>query len=168
MASLQPQDIVVAVYLAAEDEAWTFQHLSKVMGISPSQVHLAWGRLQNSELVDPEFKRPFRKNLLEFLCHGVKYCFPVVQRGIGSGIVTGLSHPRLKKAIKASTDIKYVWEVPNVKATGVIVEPIHKSVVNVARASAKSYEIFAVLDSIRLGKARERETATDIMREIMR
>jgi hypothetical protein len=168
MANLQSQDIVLAVYLIADNEPWTFAQVSEVMGISSSQVHLAWGRLVNSDLADREYKRPLRKNLLEFLCHGVKYSFPATQRGIGKGMVTGLSHPIVKRKLRASTDIQYVWESPKGKEKGVIVDPIHKSAVNVAQASTLAYQIFATLDSIRLGKARERQIATDIMKDLLK
>ena len=96
MAALQTQDIVLAIYLLAEDAPWTFQSLSEVMGMSPSQVHLAWGRLTNSKLADGEFRRPIKSNMIEFLVHGVKYCFPPREHGTSVGMITGHAHPIMK------------------------------------------------------------------------
>lgn len=169
MAALQSQDIILAIYLLAEDSPWTFQSLSDIMGISTSQVHLAWGRLTNSKLADSKFRRPIKRNLLEFLEHGVKYSFPPRERGIGAGMATGHVHPAMKSHLVSPGEVdRFVWTNSTGRTKGVCVDPIHKSAVNVSQANSNAYAILAVLDSIRLGKAREQAAATAALKELVK
>ena len=167
MSSLQSQDIVLAIYLSTNDEPWTFQSVGKTLGISQSQVHLAWRRLVDSKLADSKFRRPIKRNLLEFLCHGAKYSFPVKRNENASGMVTGYTHPILNKLIKGTTDVKYVWNNTQARSKGVCIDPIHKSAPSLAKENERAYEILATLDAIRLGNAREQEVAMKLMKELL-
>ncbi len=165
MAQLQPQDLVLAIHLLTEDSPWTFQSASESLGISASQVHAAWKRLLKSKLADPEFKKVIKRNLLEFLCYGAKYCFPATIKGVGKGVPTGHTHPKLRKLLLTGDSDQYVWPSTKGKVKGIEVDPLHKSAVNLSQCNAKAYEILAAFDSLRSGKSREQEIAISLLKD---
>lgn len=58
-----------------------------------------------------------------------------------------------------STD--FVWPHPNGSVRGVGVEPLHPAVPFAAMQDAKLYELLALFDALRVGKARERGMALE-------
>src|SRR5437868_3960294 len=90
---LKPQDIVVLlrVLLWKEKRPWRFSDLAKDLGMSQSEVHQAVKRSQLADLYDPLTKKPKRKNLLEFVIHGLKYAFPSVVGEVVQGLPTAHS-----------------------------------------------------------------------------
>jgi hypothetical protein len=102
---------------------------------------------------------PNRANLKEFLIHGVKYAFPVHRGGIVRGSPTAHAAPPLKQQIAESFDPPPVWPDASGSARGVEFSPLYKNVPAAARRDPKLYELLALVDAIRDGRAREREIA---------
>jgi hypothetical protein len=70
---LKPQDIVVLPKLvAAKTAEWSFASLAADLSMSPSEVHAGIKRAIAARLFDESRKTPVKKNLEEFLVHGVK------------------------------------------------------------------------------------------------
>ena len=168
MSQLQAQDLVLAIHLLIEDRPWTFQSASDSLGISASQTHAAWKRLVHAKLADAEFKKVIRRNLLEFICCGAKYCFPPTMKGIGSGMPTAHTHPKLKKLLLSGEADRYVWPTSVGKAKGTTIEPLHKAAIHLAQNSEKAYEVLAAFDALRSGKTRDQEVAISILKELLK
>ncbi len=102
--------------------------------------------------------RPHAHNLAEFALHGAKYAFPGVRLPLAVGVPTSHSAPAFAGVFApGSTD--FVWPHPNGSVRGVGVEPLHPSVPFAAMQDAKLYEMLALFDALRVGKARERGMA---------
>lgn len=102
--------------------------------------------------------RPHPHNLAEFALHGAKYAFPAVQLPLAVGVPTSHSAPAFAGVFApGSTD--FVWPHPNGSVRGVGVEPLHPSVPFAAMQDARLYEMLALFDALRVGKARERGIA---------
>jgi hypothetical protein len=102
--------------------------------------------------------RPHSHNLAEFALHGAKYAFPAVQLPLAVGVPTSHSAPAFAGVfVPGSTD--FVWPHPNGSVRGVGIEPLHPSVPYAAMLDAKLYEMLALFDALRVGKARERGMA---------
>ena len=168
MLGLQPQDLVLAIYIVTNDDAWTFQSVSQVLGISPSQVHAAWKRLVAAKLADSEFKRVIKKNLLEFLCHGAKYCFPAQLEGQGVGMPTSHSHSRIRQLLVGGDGEIYIWPDAQGKSKGIVLLPVHKSALQLAKSNKNAYAILAAVDLLRTGKPREQEAAVSVIRDFFK
>lgn len=110
--------------------------------------------------------RPHSHNLAEFALHGAKYAFPGVRLPLAVGVPTSHSAPAFAGVFApGSTD--FVWPHPNGSVRGVGVEPLHPSVPFAAMQDAKLYEMLALFDALRVGKARERGMALERLQALI-
>jgi hypothetical protein len=110
--------------------------------------------------------RPHAHHLAEFALHGAKYAFPGVRLPLAVGVPTSHSAPAFAGMFApGSTD--FVWPHPNGAVRGVGVEPLHPSVPFAANQDAKLYEMLALFDALRVGKARERGMALERLQALI-
>ena len=122
--------------------------------------------LPDSEAVADNAVRPHAHNLAEFALHGAKYAFPAVKLPLVVGVPTSHSAPAFAGVFApGSTD--FVWPHPNGSVRGVGVEPLHPSVPFAAMQDAKLYEMLALFDALRVGKARERGMALERLQALI-
>lgn len=122
--------------------------------------------LPDSETIADNAVRPHSHNLAEFALHGAKYAFPAVKLPLVIGVPTSHSAPAFAGVFApGSTD--FVWPHPNGSVRGVGVEPLHPSVPFAAMQDAKLYEMLALFDALRVGKARERGMALERLRALI-
>jgi hypothetical protein len=122
--------------------------------------------LPDSEAVADNAVRPHAHNLAEFALHGAKYAFPAVKLPLVIGVPTSHSAPAFAGVFApGSTD--FVWPHPNGSVRGVGVEPLHPSVPFAAMQDAKLYEMLALFDALRVGKARERGMALERLQALI-
>ena len=159
---LQPLDIVLALKLAVNDKSYTQAELATELNISASQVNRALKQCQRSDLVNGKSMRINRTALTEFLIHGVKYVYPGTVGATQRGMPTAYSAPPLESHIGASNH-PIVWPDPAGEMRGESLEPLYKNVPSAAKKDAKLYEALALLDAIRIGRARERNIAAKIL-----
>jgi hypothetical protein len=102
---------------------------------------------------------PNRANLKEFLVHGAKYAFPVHRGGLVRGVPTAHAAPPLDQHFLESSDPPPVWPAAEGAMRGTEFSPLYKNVPQAALRDPKLYELLALVDAIRDGRAREREIA---------
>ena len=163
---LKGQDVLVAIKLL---DPWEQSMLSlgNLIGVSASQAHSSFMRLCAVRLVDQKRRATQKAHFLEFLVHAIKYLFPIVVVAGDRGVPTAHSAPPLMQKLVAPNGAPtYVWPSQEGNQTnGIAIEPIYKTVPLVVKNDARAYAILAALDSLRLGKAREREIAAKILEE---
>jgi DNA-binding Lrp family transcriptional regulator len=154
------QDVVVALLLALEHGTKrTYAELGQTLGMSASEVHAAVRRLREARLIDPETREVRAEALRNFLVHGVPYAFPASPKEITRGMPTAWAAPTLADRIRSSDHLPPVWPDPNGKVQGSAVEPLYPSVPSAARRHPMLYELLALVDALRIGRARERDLA---------
>lgn len=157
---LKPQDVVILLKLVTTgDQQWSFSSLASELGMSPSEVHSGIGRAAAARLYDPQRKLPILKALLEFLVHGVKYSFPPDKGQFTRGVPTSYAAPPLNALIAQPNDPPPVWPDPEGKVRGYEFSPLYRSVPKAVERDNALYELLALVDAIRDGRARERELA---------
>ncbi len=173
---LRPQDIVLVLKLALHGQSWTYAKLGEELYLSPSQIFRSVDRAEIAHLLvlnsplqsltpppgwtkEHPISRPNRSNLKEFLIHGVKYAFPVQRGGLVRGIPTAHAAPPLSEQLSQSFDPPPVWPYAEGTARGTEFSPLYKNVPAAARRDPKLYELLALVDAIRDGRARERDIA---------
>jgi len=109
--------------------------------------------------------RPNRGNLKEFLIHGAKYVFPVERGGETRGIPTAEAAPPLKQHFPQDFPLPPVWPYAEGSVRGLEFSPLSKNVPYAVLHDRKLYELLALLDAVREGRAREREIAIDELTE---
>ena len=157
---LLPQDMVVLAKLVSyRGERPLIAHISSDLALSPSQVHASLRRLERSRLVDGQTGRPLLKAVEEFLIHGVKYAFPVQRGETTRGMPTAYAAPPLSDQIVDSGELPPVWPDPDGEVRGATLEPLHKSGPKASRKDPVVYELLALIDALRDGRVRERQSA---------
>lgn len=126
--------------------------------MSASEIHAAVRRCAAAGLIEPDSRKPLRKAAEEYLLHGVRYVFPARRGPLARGIPTAYAAPPLAGQI-AADDLPPVWPDPEGTTKGYALEPLYGSVPMAAKASPKLYELLALVDALRVGRARERKLA---------
>ena len=157
-------DIVALVRLAAEPGEWTFRSLGAELGMDPAAVHRSIGRLGEAKLLGAD-RLPNRGKIEEFLVHGLPYLIPAEPGPLVRGIPTAWGAPPLEGLLAKSDEPAPVWPDPKGASRGPEVEPIAEVVPRLAREQPELGEWFALIDGIRVGRARERKLAAQELRE---
>jgi hypothetical protein len=100
-----------------------------------------------------------RNALIEFLVHGVKYSFPPIRGELTRGMPTSYAAPPLSKKIVQSKELPPVWPDKDGKVRGYSFAPLYKTVPQAARKDQELYELLALVDAVRDGRAREKSMA---------
>lgn len=101
--------------------------------------------------------------LLEFLVGGVPYAFPAEPGPETRGIPTAHSAPPLVGEIGA--DGAVVWPSAEGHVRGASVRPLYPGAPALARHNVRLYELLAIVDALRIGRARERQRAKALLHE---
>ena len=120
---------------------------------------MALERARGVGFVDAEKRRVMKAPLLEFLLHAVKYVFPAEPGPLCRGIPTSHSAPPLAKRIVSDENDQYVWPHAEGNIRGQEVIPLYETAPDAARHDPKLYELLALIDALRVGRARERNIA---------
>ena len=153
---MKPQDLIVLLkILIWKDKRWSQLELSKAISISPAEVNHALKRLAKAKLYNPETKSVMKRSLLEFILHGVKYAFPAEPGPLKLGLPTAHSAPPLCHELVVDTQDSYVWEDRQGQVRGQSVEPLYYSAPSAAREDPGLHQLLALVDAIRIGRARE-------------
>jgi DNA-binding Lrp family transcriptional regulator len=161
------QDVVVALKLFLGGSDSSYAKLGKALKISASEVHAAVRRLTEARLIDPESRRVRRAPLRDFLIHGVPYAYPAKLKEMTRGVPTAWAAPIMAGKVVASDPAPPVWPAFDGKILGLAVEPLYRFVPQAARFDARLYDLLALVDAIRLGRARERSFAEKELTRIL-
>jgi predicted XRE-type DNA-binding protein len=155
---MSPHDIVILLKIVAYgDEAWFQKPLAEALGISQSEVSKSLNRSKYAGFLDPKGKTVMKMALLEFLQYGLRYVFPQKPGAVVRGVPTSHSAAPLKELIQSTED--YVWPSGKGKVRGHSIMPLYASVPEAALKDEKLYELLALVDALRVGRAREKEIA---------
>lgn len=160
---LKPQDVLFLLKLVSVGEnQWSFNELSVELGMSPSQVHAAAMRAVAARLaIKKDGKiQPNIRNMEDFLLHGIQYVFVPERGAINRGMPTAYASAPMDSLIVANDEPPPVWPDPEGEVRGESFSPLYKSAPKAAKKDPKLYELLALVDSIRGGRARERSIAS--------
>lgn len=96
----------------------------------------------------------------EFLLHGLRYVFPAEPGRVSRGIATSHSAAPIAKRLVSSDDT-YVWPSSDGDVRGQSTEPLYPSAPGAALRDPALYEMLALVDAIRVGRASERTLAVE-------
>ncbi|HEX6981330.1 MAG TPA: hypothetical protein VF181_01080 [Balneolaceae bacterium] len=155
---MRPQDICILFKIIAKGEdSWYNKDLAVELKISNSEISESLYRSMQGQLIDDDKRGVYRKNLMEFLSYGLKHVFPVIPGRLGRGTATAHSAPPLNEMISANEH--YVWPDNKGKVRGLLVEPLYKTMPEAAKQDNHLYELLALADALRIGRAREQQMA---------
>ena len=161
---MRPQDIVVLLkILALRHDEWYNSDLAHSLKISPSEVSEVLNRCKIAGLIDSKKRRVNVNSFIEFLVYGLKYVFPTEPGAIAKGIPTAHSASPIKERI-SSSEI-YVWSYVKGTHRGQSIEPLYKTLPQVAQEDKSFYELLTIVDTIRVGRVREIKIAIEELNE---
>jgi hypothetical protein len=159
-AMLQPIDLLIVLKLVVwEKRAWTYEIIGYELGVSPSSVYRSCERATQARLIAAG-RIPRKAALLEFVLYGVQYVYYVKPGEPTRGMPTAHAAPPLAQHITPSNDIP-VWPDPEGSIRGYAVTPLHQAAPKAAKRDPSLYELLALVDALRIGRARERKLAGD-------
>ncbi|MEO0473029.1 MAG: hypothetical protein AAF206_25670 [Bacteroidota bacterium] len=157
---MRPQDVVILLKIVLLGETpWRYSDIAASLNISQSEVAEALNRSKQARLVDASKKKVFKNSFLEFINFGLKYVFPVQPGAVVRGIPTAHSAPPLSGMI-LSEEV-YVWPSSMGNMRGQSINPLYPSVIQAIRKDPQLYEMLALLDAVRVGRAREQKIAME-------
>ena len=185
---LKPQDIVMLLKMLAmitipketPSELLSQGQLAIHLCMSASEVNAGTKRLTQAGLLvltnKKELLLQFPRNLIllpsraaceECLISGVKYFFPAKLGGLTRGIVTSYAAPVFKKQIVIGDTPVPIWPYAEGDQLGLALEPLYSSVPKSVMQYPDQlfYDLLALVDAIRSGRARERNMAIKLLRE---
>ena len=133
------------------------------LNISSSEVTESLARSAFAGLYEPAQKRVMSRALFEFLQYGLKYVFPQQPGALVRGIPTAHSAKPLSDSIQS--DDPYVWPSADGSVRGQAIEPLYPTIVQAVDSDPLLYEMLALVDAIRVGKAREVSLAVEELRK---
>jgi hypothetical protein len=107
-----------------------------------------------------------RHNLAEFALHGAKYAFAPERLPVGPGVPTGHSAPAFA-GVFAPGHEPLVWPDAHGTVRGEGLLPLHPCVPGAALRDAALYELLALFDALRAGRARERGMASTRLQKLI-
>lgn len=160
-------DVVVWLKLLSSGSGKTFAQLSSELGMSASEIHSSVRRGAVAGIIDPKSRVPLRRPLEEYLLFGVRYAFPAKRGPVTRGIPTSYAAPVLAEHFRAQDGLPPVWPDPRGSTKGYALEPLFKPITKAVGQDPKLYELLALVDAIRDGRARERKLAEDKLKALI-
>jgi len=158
---MKSQDIVILLKkITKEGKNLSLRGLAVSLGMSPSSVSESLKRCQKAKLVDHNKQNVNILSLQEFLIHGLQYVFPVEAGRIVRGVPTYINASPMNELLTNSGE-SYVWHFAKGTVRGQKVEPLYPSVPDAALLDEELYELLVLVDTLRLGRAREIEIAKE-------
>jgi hypothetical protein len=165
--TLKPQDLYVALKYSLGEQQ-TYEAIAQDLGMDVAGVHRATKRAMQAGLLKQNPNKQIvaiREALEDFLIHGSRYAFFAVHGGITRGTPTAYAAPPLSELIVADGEAQPVWPDAHGTVRGYSINPLHKNAPDAARRDPRLYELLALTDAIRIGRARERKLAESELRK---
>lgn len=179
---MKSQDIVILLKLvsleqggahvgreAHNEDPYSVRGLESALGISKTEVNASIKRSVSSGLAvkDRESGRakPNRRNLYNFIVHGLKFVFPAKPGPMTRGIPTAFAATPLKNLLVSAGTYICVWPYAKGKDIGQSVEPLFRSVPQAVQRDDRLHEYLALIDAVRLGNQREAGLAAERLSE---
>lgn len=166
--ALKPQDLVVALKLVVlRGGQPTYAELGRQLRLSQFEVHAAAKRLVAAKLATENdgAVRPIIATLKNFIYYGAPYAFPPVRGEMTIGFPTAYGVGPLKENVLFGDENPPVWPSAEGNTRGVTLLPLYPKAPLAAADDEALYEMLALFDALRIGRAREREMAMKLLQE---
>lgn len=162
---MRPQDVVILLKIAAKGKKnWLMKDLASELEISASEVSESLHRSTIAGLIAEDKRTLMRMALQEFLVHGLRYVYPQAPGALVRGLPTAHSASPLKEELADNQDV-YVWPFAKGKVRGQSIEPLYPNLPAACLKDLAFYELMALVDSLRVGRAREKKLAERYLHE---
>lgn len=156
---MKPQDLVVLLKIISENNReWQQKPLAEALGMSQSEISQSLNRSEYTGLLNKKTKSVMRLALVDFVKYGLPFVFPQKPDPVMRGIATAHSAEPMNRFIQSQE--YYIWPSAKGKLKGHSIMPLYPSVPDAALKDNRLYQLLAMVDVMRIGRAREKEIAT--------
>ena len=161
---MRPQDVVILIKILLEEKQnWTQISLAKALFMSQSEISESLSRSRYARLLYDKGRKVVRQSFMDLLEYGIPFIFPQQPGNVVRGIPTSHSTSPLKKEILSEE--QYVWPYVKGHVRGHAIQPLYYSVVHAVELDQSLYEMLALIDALRVGRARERNLALEMLKK---
>mgnify|MGYP000940118706 CR=1 FL=1 len=161
---MKPQDCVILLKIIDYGSSpWMAKELAQAAGLSPGEVSFSLERSRYAMLLNESKRRVNTRAFLDFLVHGLRVVFPVHVGGIVRGIPTAWSASPLSRSFPDANPV--VWPSDQGTLRGESIEPLYANSIASLIEQPSFHELLALVDALRIGRAREADLASKILRE---
>ena len=163
---LKPQDLLKT--FAKAGGVWSYGGLAVELGMSPAEVHSAVRRAIRARLAVPGEAgapaRPVLRALEEFVIPGAPYVCIAEHGEISRGVATAWAAPMFCNDFVDTSELPLIWPHADGKSRGQSLTPLYRAAPYAALHDERLYELLALVDMLRIGRARERNLARERFR----
>jgi len=164
--TMKPQDVVILFkIIAVGSDQWQQIFLADELKMSQSEVSQSVARSRFAGLLDGSGKKVMRLAFMDFLQYGLTYVFPQKPGSLVRGVPTAYSAPPLNTIIQSHELL--VWPSAKGNSRGQSIAPLYPSVVEAVKGDEKFYQLLALADALRVGKARDKELAISELKKMV-
>ncbi len=162
---LKSVDIYVLVALLAlpRGDEWTQAAFAAQIGLAQPALTRSLQRLATADLWNRTERRVDIPGAEGLLVHAARFLVPPRLGQPTRGLPTAHSAPPLAAMILANSAT--VWPDEEGGHMGTALAPLHPSAPRAARANPRLHELLALVDALRVGRARERTLAARLLHE---
>ncbi len=161
---MRPQDVVLLLKLVLEEgNPWTQISIAKALAMSQSEVSESLARSGYARLLFEKGRKVARGPLMDLLQYGIPFMFPQHPGNVTRGIPTAHSAAPLKSLIQS--DEQYVWPYAKGNVRGHGIQPLFSAILPIIEQDQELYELLALVDALRVGKAREKNLAIELLKK---
>jgi hypothetical protein len=162
---LREMDVVVLLgLLQCTGGDWTVRSLATDLGLPSASVQRSLDRLAATPVFDARRRRVSLGATDELFDHALRYLAPATAGGETRGLATSWAALPLSEHLARGNELPPVWPDPHGDVRGLELAPLHPAVVSLARANSQMYELLALVDALRMGEARTRGLAVELLR----
>jgi hypothetical protein len=164
LAMLRPPDIVVLLALLRQgDEPWTVRSIAERLHMPLAAVQRSLARLAQTPAFDSANRRASAGASDELMAHALPFVAPASLGAPVRGIPTAWGAAPLAGEVAGGDDAP-VWPDRRGTVRGPALDPLHACALALARDDPEMYEALALVDALRVGRARERKLALGHLR----
>ncbi len=141
---------------------WSVRSLAAELELPQAAVQRSLARLGATPVYDARRRRVNRTAAEELLTRAIPYIAPAKLGVITRGLPTAWAAAPLTEQI-SSNELPPVWPDPAGQTRGLEVAPLHAAALAAARTDPWLYEMLALVDGVRIGDARVRGVATELL-----
>jgi hypothetical protein len=163
---MRPHDIAVLLKIVAKHgQSWKMKDLAFELGISGGEISESLQRSAYAGLIVNNKKQVMKQNLIDFIQYGLQFVFPIQPGGSTRGLPTAYSAFPISSFI--SSNASMVWPYSEGTVKGTAIEPLYPGAVKACILDANFYELMSLVDTMRIGKNREKSIAVDELKKRM-
>lgn len=162
---MRSSDVLVLLGLLrhAHDPSWTVRSLAAELRMPLAATQRSLARLDETPAYDADRRRVSWSATDELLHHALPFLAPTRLGAPTRGVPTAWAAPALAGSFAPSDELPPVWPAPEGEARGLAVEPLHPAAVALAQSDPWMYEMLALVDGLRVGDARVRGVARELL-----